>query len=666
MRLPFLKKSAPRWVDTDSLNWTPEQPFGDVEPRFAPGNDIGWTDDWRIEPAAASPKSDPRAEAPQPLPAPEPNPLQLVAAQRGAPAEPVTPPAPANLNRAPSLLLLRLGIGLAQGLLLFLLLQAREINVWPGSDPYLFSAFSLALVFAPLVLLEGLGDIEINLLALWSGTIAALLATLGLYRHWRMEGVEQLHADYVLLALVATALVIAQSLLRAGLREGKLIASYRSYFDTAWTLGARLLVWALLAGTAWALIGSGNSLYNWLRAHHPAMPLTLAPALVILPLLGLASAAVFDMTAGTSWTRRAMKAALLTCGTVALPMLAAAALALVIAHFVHAPVPLAQALGCGALLLFAFNASYRGEARARWRKAFEFAAAFLILALAILAAFALATRIATFGWTAERVLAAAAVSALGLYGALYSGAALMSLGGARWMQPVERINLGMACLLLIACCALASPLADPLPLAVKAQTARLADPAVFDFTWLARDGARFGHEALTRLARSTNPEIARDATLALAIPPGSETPPATEIGANITVRTPGARLPNSLLAQDWAGNAQVPPCLTKPRLACDAWFLDLDGDGVREILLVYGNDARWWASVMKQSVMKPEGAGWRVAATLASPQCRGSLSRMRAGGVGLADPTSVWRDVLVAGLRLTPTPAPRADLPCPN
>jgi hypothetical protein len=64
--------------------------------------------------------------------------------------------------------------------------------------------------------------------------------------------------------------------------------------------------------------------------------------------------------------------------------------------------------------------------------------------------------------------------------------------------------------------------------------------------------------------------------------------------------------------------------------------------------------------------MTPEGAGWRVAATLASLQCRGSLSRMRAGGVGLADPTSVWRDVLVAGLRLTPTPAPRADLPCPN
>ncbi|HEY0267224.1 MAG TPA: hypothetical protein VGC16_10760, partial [Rhizomicrobium sp.] len=498
-------------MDSEVLNWTPEQPFGETEPRFAPGNDIGWTDDWRAEPKAAAPEP-PAVLQSAALPAPEPlpeesEPARADAAPEAVPAvvetpataepapapeatppvadAPHTPPVPANLNRAPNLLPIRLGIGLTQGLLLYLLTQARAADVWPGSDPYLYSAFSLALVFAPLVLLEGLGDIETRLLALWSGTVATLLATLGLYRHWRMEGVEQLHADYPLLALVTVALVIAQSLLRAGLRDGRIVASYRTLFETAWSLAARLCLWLLLAGIAWALIGSGNSLFNWLRAHHPAFPLTMAPTLVILPLLGLCSAAAFDLTA-LGWMRRAGRAALLTCCTVALPLLAAVSIGLIAARAQSAPLM----LGLAALLLLALNASYRdGAARARWRKGCEFAAAFLILALAILAAFALAARVSALGWTANRILVCAATAALILYGAFTTAAALMSLGGGRWMQPIEPVNRVLALLLLAGCCALVSPLADPLPLAVQAQTARLTrtDPAAFDFAWLARD-----------------------------------------------------------------------------------------------------------------------------------------------------------------------------------
>ena len=43
--------------------------------------------------------------------------------------------------------------------------------------------------------------------------------------------------------------------------------------------------------------------------------------------------------------------------------------------------------------------------------------------------------------------------------------------------------------------------------------------------------------------------------------------------------------------------------------------LDLDRDGVTEILLVYGTDARWWASVMKRDVR----GGWNPAAPTAPP-----------------------------------------------
>lgn len=568
-------------------------------------------------------------------------------------------PAPANSNRAPRLVLLRLAIGLAQGLLLYCLMEARNQGIWPGSDPFLFSGFVLAAIVAPLVMLEGLGEIASQLLIPWTGTVAFTVATIGLYQAWRNPA--QPHATIAALVCTAGLVVIAQALLRASLRDGRAVANYHVYFNVTWTLAARLSLWLLLAGTAFALIGSGNSLFNWLRAHYPAIPLTLPPMLVIYPLLGLVSALAFVLTRSGGWLQRQISRGLLACFTVALPLLIAASLAAMAMHFSATPLPLASVMALGVLLVIAVNASYRGEDHcSRWRKASETIAAFTILALAALTAVALYLRIESLGWTANRVMAVGVTGALALYGVTYSCAILVSMGGGPWMKGIERVNLVMALLLAASCLALATPLADPLALAVKAQAARVekTDPALFDFAWLNRDGARFGHAALEDLSHSGKPEIARDATLALTVLPATDNPPPSELGANITMHTPGAQLPQSLLEQDWTG-FRVPPCLNKPAQTCDAWLMDLDGDGQNEVLLVHGTDTRWWASVMKQDW---RGA-WSVVATLASPSCHGSLSAMRAGRIALAGPQ--WRDLLVNGMRLTPAPGNGGELPCP-
>jgi hypothetical protein len=658
MRFSFSRKNtAPRWVDSAALGWVPDKPL-DFTPKFAADPAPTWTD----EDAMPEPKAEVPALfiVPEPAAAPE-------ASVTTAPPETAPLPRPANSNAAPGLLLPRLVIGLAQGAALFALAQSRDIGLWPGNDPYLYAAFSLALLFAPLVLLEGLGEIEIRLLGLWSGTIACALASLGLYHHWRSQALDTPHSGLALIILTATMLVIAQALFRAALRDGKPLARYATYNDTTWTLAARLVVWAILAGTAWAIFGSGNSLFNWLRAHYPALRLSIDPQIIVLPLVGAASAAAFDITNARSFTRRAARKILLTCCTVALPMLVLLCAAALVANVLLAPVSLAMALGFAALLVIAINASYRdGAPRGAVRRASEFAAAFLVLGLVAVAAFALGARVAAFGWSAGRITACAGTIALGLYGTAYAGAGLISIGGGKWMQRIEGANIALALILLAACLALATPLADPLQLAVTAQGSRLEriDPALFDFPWLRRAG-RFGTEALAALTHSSNPQVARLATETLAAPPGTDVPPPSQIGANIAVRTPGARLPNTLLQQDWAQNPAVPPCLTKPTLSCDAWFLDLDGDGRREILLVYGNDARWWATVMKENP-----SGWTAAATLHSPACSGTLSgslaAMRSQGVTPINPVSAWRDILVAGMRLTPMPAPQADLPCPG
>jgi hypothetical protein len=632
------KNRAPRWVDSAALGWMPEEPL-DFTPRAKAQ---------RQKPRRE--RRGPRATPPAPKPV-RPKPKSVA---------PKPAPRPANSNRAPLRLLSRVGLGLAQGLLLYGLIQARSQDIWPGSDPFLFNALLLAGIFAPLVLLEGLGEIAFGQLVLWTGTVAFSVATLGLYQVWRNPA--QPHATVAALLCIATALIIVQALPRAALRDDRAVANYHVYFAVTWTLAARLAVWLVLAGTAFALIGSGNSLFNWLRTHYPAIPLTMPPGLVIYPLLGLVSALAFVLTRSGGWLQRQITRVLLACFTVALPLLMAASLAAMALHYSTTPLPLSCLLALGVLLVVAVNASYRGEDhRHRGRKVCEATAAFIILGLAVLTAAALYLRIEAFGWSANRVLAAGVITALALYGLTYSCAILVSMGGAPWMKGIERVNLVLAVLVAAACLALCTPLADPLGLSVQAQVARLkqSDPALFDFAWLNRDGARFGHAALQDLAHSDTPEIARDATLALSVPPASDTPPPSEIGANITMHTPGGHIPQSLLDQDWSG-FHVPPCLNKPAQACDAWLLDLDGDGANEVLLVHGNDARWWASVMKQDW---RGA-WSVAATLASPPCHGSLSAMRNGRIALADPR--WRDVLVAGMRLTPTPGAGAELPCPK
>ena len=150
-----------------------------------------------------------------------------------------------------------------------LLLQSRGLNIWPGNDGYLFSALALAALFAPLLLLEGLGEIALPELLFWTAGAAAALASVGLYHHWRLQTGEQVHAGLGLIATTALALVIAQAWLRAGMRDRKFFAGYRACFDVTWTLAARLLVWAGVTACAWALVGSGISVMNWLRAHIP-------------------------------------------------------------------------------------------------------------------------------------------------------------------------------------------------------------------------------------------------------------------------------------------------------------------------------------------------------------------------------------------------------------
>jgi hypothetical protein len=541
----------------------------------------------------------------------------------------------------------RLLVGLVQGAGLSLLFAGRA-----AMDPYVFSAALMAGLFAPLLLLSGLGRARFMPLLLWTLFAGALLAGAGAYHHWRTLTSDSGHPGLSLIALTGLLLFIGQSLVESGGRD------YAAHYNSAWRLAIRIIICAMVAGLAWAAAGAAS---GWMRTHYPALPFSIFTIPIVTVSTALAAQLTGPLLLG------ALQDGVVFVFTMALPFVLLLAMAVAgLAALGLWQASLAVSAGLSAALILCINASYRDGTSMRpyWRRRAEFAASLVLLPLMLMAAVALAARIAQHGWTDIRIFAAAWLLLTGAYALAYAGSALISLGGGGWMQRIEGSNLalGFAALMLLA--ALASPIADPARLAVESQTWRLEQHQVtadaFDYTWLRDHGLRFGHEALTKMqASQAEPLVARGAFVALTVPPAGLRPAPTEIGANIHVQS-GQRLPAALLARDWTGVAGAPPCLTNASLACDAFFADVDGDGRNEIILAYGTDARWWASVMKPG----EGGGWYVEGTLASPSCPGGLTALRSGQFALVQPKSNWRDLLVGGMRLS-VARPKNPAGCP-
>lgn len=562
-------------------------------------------------------------------------------APRFVPEKEFIPPAKATLYMA------RMSVGLAQGFGLFALFALKDYM-----DPYIYAGSLMVLWFAPLLLLAGLGRMRFLPLLVWAVFASLLLAAVGAYHHWRTQGSDGGHPGLALLVLTSLFLFVGQSIAQAR------VDNYSSYFRSAWRLAIRIVLCAMVAGLAWA---AGGAAIGYMRAHYPE--LQFAP--LIVPMVALSVAMAAQLT-GDRFLG-ALQEGVMFVFVIALPFLILGGLGVVglgAPGFWHPALWITVSLSLA--LIVGINASYRDGTvwRAYWRRRAEFAGSLMLVPLAMLAGLALAARVQEYGWTDNRIFAAAGLMLMGGYALCYAGAAMIGMGGGGWMQRIEGGNLALAFAGLALIGVLASPIADPARLGVATQIFRLdqhkVSPDAFDFTWLRDGGLRFGREALTGMAAQKGlPGVARGAFLALNAVPEAARPSPTEIGANIQVHQ-GQALPAGLLARDWRGVSGAPPCLTAASLRCDAFFADLDGDGRQEVLLAYGNDARWWASVMKEG----KGGGWYVAGTLAAPPCPGSLTALRNGQFTAVRPANNWRDLLVDGLRLS-VAAPSGPEACP-
>jgi hypothetical protein len=286
-------------------------------------------------------------------------------------------------------------------------------------------------------------------------------------------------------------------------------------------------------------------------------------------------------------------------------------------------------------------------------------AAVVLVPLVAIAAYGLGLRVRQYGWTPDRIVALASVVAAACYAAGYAAAALRP---GTWLRWVGATNVATAFVILAVLVALYTPVADPARIAVADQVARLRDgrtaPERFDFAFLRFDGVRYGTEALERLRNLRDgPAAAQIAAAAESVlkrktrwDPGTAT--SVDLAANITPHPAGQALPKGFLDQHWEAGGSTPRCLTRASAKCDAFLVDLDGDGAAELLLVAapegsavafktGADGRW-------AVLGTYSASWK---------CKSVREALRAGEFQPVEPDRV-RDLEVRGMRLRLQPAP--------
>ena len=573
-------------------------------------------------------------------------------------------------------MLLRLAVGLLQGLLLYGLYYSSKNALWLAGQPYLIVPLVFAGSLLPVLVVSSMGHMAPRTVAWWALLSFALMWMLASHDVWRNMGGTP--SDYglprtwlpsaYLCVFGAGFLFVAHALTLAGAQEGRLVASYTTYFESAWKLLIQLKFSALFALALWLVLWLGSALFMLVKLDF--LRHLLEQAWFVIPVVSTAFAWAMHITDVRPAIVRGIRTLLLVLMSWILPLAA-----LLMTGFLcslpftgldalwatrHATAVLLSAV---AVLLVLINAAWQnGEAAggvAGLIRASARAASVLLAPLTVIAIYALGLRVAEYGWSTDRVIAAACLVLASCYAAGYMWAAY---GQGGWLDLIAPVNVVAAFLLLAVLLALFTPVADPARIAVGDQMARLARGRVaadqFDYHYLRFDGVRYGQDALERLARSTtgaNAALVRERAAAALKESNryqrsaQQVTPAT-LGANVQVWPAGARLPESFLRQHWGGADGVGPlprCLFDGDARCDAFMLDMNGDGTQEVL-VYSSAAGLPGVLLSQ---QPDGK-WQVLGTLsyALSQCAPLLEKLKAGQYQLVP--ARLRDLEVGGLRI--------------
>jgi hypothetical protein len=563
--------------------------------------------------------------------------------------------------------LIRLAVGLLQGVALLMLYQASEQRTWPATDGFVFAPLVAIATFVPLIVISALGHLWLRALVAWAVVATLLCAGLAVYDIFRdpilvaAAGTVRVVPSWVMWWSLAAILFIIHILTISGEADRKLIASYPTHFDIAWKHGVQFVLALGFVGLLWGLLFLGAELFRLIRIEF--LDELLKQTTFSIPVTALTfSYAIHVTDVRASIVQGARTLALILMSWL-LPLMALLGAAFVVALLFTGLAPLWSTrhaagilFGAAAALIFLVNAAYQdGRAETRAAAILRYAcrlAAFVLVPLVALAAYGVMLRIAQHGWTPDRINALACVIVAACYAVGYFVAALRPTTSMAWIEPT---NIFTSRVIVGVLLALATPVADPARISVADQLSRLqagtVTPAAFDFGFLRFGAGRYGTHALEQLAAETEGplasviaerakealhaksawELARAALQPTTTPAPTTPAPTTpaERRLHITVISPnGATLPEDFVQQDW--NAfllrwKLPNCLVTDA-RCEAILTDLDGDGQPEILLFslpFGS-----AAAFKKGHV--DGT-WTYFGTVANATCPGVRDAIHAG-----------------------------------
>jgi hypothetical protein len=579
----------------------------------------------------------------------------------------------------------RFALGLLQGGALSLIYYAYEQHSWLATDGEIFAPLLSVALFVPLIVIQSLRSLRLATLMVWTIVATALIAALSFYDIWRawpqdwiipstppFTGAWQPHLlpSWPFILALPAILFIAHALVVSADADNRLIAHYTMYFDVAWEQGVQLALTAIFVGAFWALFWLGAGLFELLKIDFLAR--LFRHYWFWMPATTLAISIAIHVTDARVALVRGTRVLALTLMSLLLPLLSLLVIGFLAAIAVKGLEPLWSTRHASALLIFAtvvilvlINAAYQDGSRDRNVPALlrlsARIAAILPMPLVALAAYGLWLRIEQYGWTAERVIATAAV----IVAACHAIGYLVAAFARPWLRPIERWNVYCGVVTLLALLALFSPIADPARISVDDQMARVANGTItadkLDLTYLRWDAGRFGKAALATIAARQGDSRHDEATRLLDAQNRYAQPEAPHpLAANLTIHSADGTLPDSFLTQDWrvANDFSIPLCLRAASTAkCDAFVKDLKGDGSAQIIIVQGNAVTGFD--------RDTAGTWHMTAHWISFCSDTNRALLNGDFTAMAPEPSPWPDLDVAGQRLH-VAAPSAPVTCPK
>lgn len=506
-------------------------------------------------------------------------------------------------------MLSRLLAGLLQGIIFYLLFTSLNNHGWLAAHKFIFTPLLYTSIFTPTIFISSLGHLKAVRLWGWVSFCFFITWLLGYYAIWRIgDQAPSLSMGFPVEVIFPLAIVfyIAQALVLAADSDNRRLASYPSYFEMSWKLITQVVFSGGFLGVLWAVLGLGAFLFSMIKLQFFSK--LLGSLWFSFPVSTIAFAFGLHITDVRPSIVRGFRNLLLVLMSWLLPVVT-----LIVAGFLlslpwtglaplwatrHAASLL---LVAAAVLVLLINAAFQnGEVGAQIGGVLQNStrvAAVLLTPIVVIASYALWLRVQDYGWSMDRILAAACILVAGCYAGGYLWA-VFSRGA--WLARIAPTNIATAFVILSVLLALSSPLADPARLSVADLVTRLktgkTSAAKFDFNYLKSNGVRYGMDALQQLktySEGTEAALIRDKAATSwrgqkQVNADALTITAGENIENIKVWPQGSTLPQTFLTQTWGKNNMrlIPTCLTAKGKQCDAYLIDFNGDKKQEILIL--------------------------------------------------------------------------------